>query len=239
MLIPFFEFSDGGKRIHWSAPAARLARFLGDALGEALSEKQDGQYQILAQLRLNYCWNMLWMYSWHWESPEESSWCQRHSSRRCLSPLSEGFASSAWSTWQDFGCQTPGILKKKHVGENMKKPQITHRPCLQDLVHPKQHQNHQATQEDVHEHPTEKQLFKSLKYHWDYTCIQDHATAEAYVSPGVLLVHCPDLCPHRSYEQRQKKPIYGTTANVQHSRLNWCNLPAMIQGGKAPFALFD
>lgn len=40
----------------------------------------------------------------------------------------------------------------------------TDRSGLQDLVHPKRHQDHQTTQEDVHEHPTEEQrLFKSLQ----------------------------------------------------------------------------
>lgn len=108
----------------------------------------------------------------------------------CMKHVTRFWLSNIWN------------LKNLHADENMKKARITHRPGLQDLVHPKQHQNHQATQEDVHEHPTEKQLFKSLKYHCTYTCNQDHATAEVSVSPGVLLVHCPDLCPHRSYEQR-------------------------------------
>lgn len=56
---------------------------------------------------------MWWTYSWRWESPEESSWCQRHSSRRCPSPLSEGFSSSARVRSKDFNCQTPWILWKK------------------------------------------------------------------------------------------------------------------------------
>lgn len=103
--------SDG--RNHWSAPAALLARFLGDARGEALSEKWDSRYQVLALLhsRLNYCRNTnMWTYSWRWESPEGSSWCQHHSSRRCLSPLSEGSSSSVGTQWKDFYCQTPAIL---------------------------------------------------------------------------------------------------------------------------------
>lgn len=48
-----------------------------------------------------------------------------------------------------------------------KKP--THRPRLQDLVHPKQHQKHQATQEDVHEHPTERQTWS--KSAWAFTSL--------------------------------------------------------------------
>lgn len=115
-----------------------------------------------------------------------------------------------------------------------KKKKTTHRPCLQDLVHPKQHQNHQATQEDVHEHPTEKQiLFKSLKYTWALRTMQQ--LERLWVS------WCPPRPLQTSVPMTHIIRCRGSlsmlqTCNIQAERMNRCNRPAMILGGKATFA---
>lgn len=48
--------TDGNWPFYWSVPAALLARFLGDALGEALSGRQDCKDQTFALLRLHGEW---------------------------------------------------------------------------------------------------------------------------------------------------------------------------------------
>lgn len=171
-----------------------------------------------------------WTYSWRWESPEESSWCQRHSSRRCLSPPSEGSSSSVGPQWKDFYCQTPAILKTGC----WKRTKNTHRPCLQDLVHPEQHQSHQATQEDVHEHPTEKQiLFKSLNYPWALRTMQQlERSRVSWCPPRPLQTSVTHVGRCRgTLSMLQLQPC-----NIQVERLNPCNRPAVILGGKATFA---
>lgn len=95
-----------------------------------------------------------------------------------------------------------------------KKPH-THRSGLQDLVHPKQHQDHQASQEDVHEHPTEKQtVFKSLQQEsiWAHPCIENSAGGSAFMS---LLVSSWD----------------GETSTAQrlHPRLSRCTITVNVR----------
>lgn len=119
VTVTYSMMMDGNRLFYWSTPAALLVRFRGDVLGDALSVRQDVKsavcvasfiykqkitFHITEERRRRkkdslcyYLWRLgiKWTYSWHWESPEGSSWCPHRLPRRCLSRFSLRVSFSA------------------------------------------------------------------------------------------------------------------------------------------------
>lgn len=155
---------------------------------------------------------MLWKYSWHWESPEESSWCRHHSSRRCPSPPSEAFSSSARARLKDVNCQTTGILKscgwkhekKKTHTHTVLVSRIWYIPNSIRTTRPPRKMYMNILQENTH---GLTHAFRTMQ--------EVVRLCLSWCPPG-RDVHCPEGCAHDPADEEEAHTVCTMTTHVQH-----------------------